>query len=187
MSVLPKTSAFNAFLAAASIVAPLIFTVPALAEGENPSHSTKESAKRGLLIKKVFPMPDVFNWNNHEVAFKESWMEKNPSGHYNLLCFQLIVNNSATEELALQSKTNKSMEFREEGNKGKTLIIGTTVFYPFRSFKRIGRGRGLGEVIHYVEIKDPRTRKVSFRIHTMDHETDTSKPTDLVIVFDELR
>ena len=170
-----------------AMAAIFFFPSAAFAEGEDPSHSTKKSNKRGLLIKRVFPMPDVFNWNNHEVRFKESWMERNPNGHHDLLCFQLIVDNSSTEELALQGKTNRSMEFHEVGKKGKTLIIGSTVFYPFRSFKRIGRGRGLGEIVHYVEIKDPRTSKVSFRIHTMNHDTDVSQPTNIVLTFDELR
>lgn len=187
MFQLTKTQAVICFSTFSAVVAIFFFSAPAIAEGEDPSHSIKESTKRGVLIKKILPMPDVFTWNNHEVRFKESWMEKNPNGHHNLLCFQLIVDNSATEEMALQGKTNRSMEFREEGKRGKTLIIGTTVFFPLRSFKRIGRGRGLGEVVHYVEIKDPRTRKVSLRVHTMDHETDISKPTDTVLTFDDLR
>lgn len=170
-----------------ALAASLVIACPAWAEGEDPSHSVKESTKRGLLLKKVIPMPDVFEWNNHEVRFKESWLEKNPNGHHNLLCFQLIVDNSATEELALQGKSNRSMEFREEGKKRKTLIIGTTVFYPWRSLRRVGRGRGLGEVIHYVEIKDPRTRRVSFRVHTMNHDTDVATPTETVLTFDDLR
>jgi len=169
-----------------AVIFALLVSCPAFAEGEDPSHSIKESIKRGLLIKKVIPMPDVFDWNKHEVSFKEAWLERNPSGHHNLLCFRLTVDNSATEELALQSKTSRSMEFREEGAKRKTFIIGTTVFYPLRSLKHVGRGRGLGEVVHYVEIKDSATKKVSLRIHTMNHETDLSKPTDVVLTFDDL-
>ena len=159
--------------------------VSVLAEGEDPSHSSKESAKRELLIKKVYPMPDVFDWNNHEVSFQESWMERNPNDRHNLLCFRLLVDNSPTKELALQKNANRSMEFREEGSRGDVFVISRSVFYPLRNIKRIGRGSG--EIVHYAEIKDSRVRKVALRIYTNDHNTDTHEKTSVVLNFDDLR
>lgn len=157
--------------------------LPCFAEGEVPSHSSEESIKRELLIKKVFPLPEVFDWNGHEVVFKESWLEKPTSGgHYNLLCFRLSIDQSLTKEFSIQKKTNRSMEFREEGTKGETLLIGTSVFYPLRNFAKIGKG--LGEIVHYVEVKNPRAKKVALRLCTNNHNTDTVEKTETVLRFD---
>ncbi len=159
--------------------------LPCFAEGEIPSHSSEESVKRELLIKKVFPLPEVFDWNGHEVSFKESWLEKPAEGgHYNLLCFRLSVDQSLTKEFSIQKKSNRSMEFREEGTKGETLLIGTSVFYPLRNFAKIGKG--LGEIVHYVEVKNPRAKKVMLRLYTNNHDTDTLEKTETVLRFDEL-
>jgi hypothetical protein len=157
--------------------------LPCFAEGEVPSHSSEEATKRELLIKKVFPLPEVFDWNGHEVVFKESWLEKPASqGHHNLLCFRFAIDQSLTKEFSIQKKTNRSMEFREEGTKGETLLIGTSVFFPLRNFAKIGKG--LGEIVHYVEIKNPRTKKVALRLCTTNHDTDTVEKTDTVLRFD---
>ncbi|MCC7531639.1 MAG: hypothetical protein IT342_24255 [Candidatus Melainabacteria bacterium] len=160
--------------------------LPCFAEGEIPSHSSEESNKRELLIKRVFPLPEVFDWNGHEVAFKESWLERPASaGHYNLLCFRLSVDQSLTKEFSIQKKSNRSMEFREEGTKGETLLIGTSVFYPLRNFAKIGKG--LGEIVHYVEIKNPNAKKVALRVYTNNHDNDTLEKTETVLRFDLLQ
>lgn len=175
----------------APVLSLLVFSImaivpPCFAEGELPSHSSEESIKRELLIKKVFPMPGVFEWNGHEVTFKESWVEKPaPGGHYNLLCFRLSVDNSLTKEYAIQRKTNRSMEFRETGTKGQTLLIGSSVFYPLRNFAKFGKG--LGETVHHVEMKNPFAKKIALRVCTYNHDTDSLEKTDTVLTFDGLR
>jgi len=157
--------------------------LPSLAEGELPSRSSEEAVKRGLLIKKVFPMPEVFDWNDHEVRIKESWYERNPGGRFNLLCFKLLIDESPTLELATQRREFRSMEFREDGGK-ETALIGTSVSYPLRNLTKFKRG--LGELVHYVEIKNPAAKKVVIRLYTLNHTTDQPERTKAVLTFDDL-
>lgn len=160
----------------------------AFAEGENPSHSSAESIKRKLFIKKVFPMPAVFEWNKHEVTFKECWVERPaPGGNHNLLCFRLLLNQSSTEEMEVQKRSNRSIELREVGSKAKTLLSGTHVNYPWRNFKLKKIRNGIGELMHWIEIKEPETKRVSMQIYTMNHDTDRSEKTDVILTFDDLQ
>ncbi len=77
------------------------------------------------------------------------------------------------------------MEFREEGTKGDTLLIGTSVFYPLRNFAKLGKG--LGEIVHYVEMKNPFARRLVLRVCTTNHDTDLVDRTDTLLKFDDLR
>ncbi|HNB23484.1 MAG TPA: hypothetical protein PKZ32_13770 [Candidatus Melainabacteria bacterium] len=159
----------------------------ALSEGELPSRSSLEASKRGILIRKLYPMPDVFDWNNHEVSFKECWYEKPAAGgRHNLLCFRLLVDGSTTQELEIQKTSDRSIEFREDGSKGKTLLSGTQINYPLRNFKLKQIRKGMGEIMHWIEIKDPDTKRVNLRIYTMNHTTDLIDRSNVVLTFDDL-
>jgi|GEM_PF-5980513 len=161
--------------------------VPSMAEGELPSLSSEESVKRGVFIKKLFPMPDVFDWENHEVSFKECWYEKPAvGGRHNLLCFRFRVDQSTTQELEIQKTADRSMEFREEGSKGKILLSGTQINYPLRNFKLKQIRKGLGEIMHWIEIKDPQTERVALRVYTMNHRTDLIGKSKVVLTFDDM-
>lgn len=163
------------------------FPAASFAEGELPSRTSEEAAKRGLLIRKLFPMPDVFDWENHEVSFKECWYEKPaPGGYHNLLCFRLVVDQSTTQELEIQKSSDRSMEFREEGSKGKILLTGTHINYPLRNFKIKQIRKGIGEIMHWIEIKEPDTKQLKLRIYTMNHKTDLTNRSDVVLTFDDL-
>lgn len=165
----------------------MLLPLPASAEGELPSRSAEESAKRGLLIKKLFPMPDVFDWENHEVSFKECWYEKPAiGGRHNLLCFRFRVDQSTTQELEIQKTADRSMEFREEGSKGKILLSGTQINYPLRNFKLKQIRKGMGEIMHWIEIKDPETMRLALRVYTMNHRTDLIGKSKVVLTFDDM-
>lgn len=132
-------------------------------------------------------MPDVFDWENHEVSFKECWYEKPaPGGYHNLLCFRLVVDQSTTQELEIQKSSDRSMEFREEGSKGKILLTGTHINYPLRNFKIKQIRKGMGEIMHWIEIKEPDTKQLKLRIYTMNHKTDLTNRSDVVLTFDDL-
>ena len=156
--------------------------LPAFAEGEIPSHTSQESIKRGLLIRKIYPLPGFFDWNGHQVSFKECWVESpSPTGMHELLCFRFLIDESPTKEFSLQRNNNRSMDFKEEGSRKSTLIIGHSVFFPLRNFAKIGKG--LGEIVHYAELKDRDVRTVALRLYTTNHETDIPEKTDTVLNF----
>jgi len=164
-----------------------ILPLPVSAEGELPSRSSEEAAKRGVLIKKLFPMPDVFDWHGHEVSFKECWYERPAAGgRHNLICFRLRVDQSTTQELEIQKTTDRSLEFREEGSKGRTLLSGVHVNYPLRNFKLKQIRKGMGEIMHWIEVKEPDTKRVAMRVYTMNHRTDLIDKSNTVLTFDDL-
>lgn len=141
-----------------------------------------------MFIKKIFPVPDVFDWNKHEITFKECWYERPASGaRHNLLCFRLIVDQSSTEELEIQKRNNRSIELHEVGNLGRTLLSGVHINYPLRNFKINRIRRGMGELMHWIEIKEPETKRISMRVYTMNHDTDQTEKTDVVLTFDDLQ
>jgi hypothetical protein len=156
--------------------------LPCFAEGEIPSHTSVESIKRGLLIRKLYPLPSVFDWSGHQVSFKECWVETHsPTGMYDLLCFRFLIDDSPTKEFSVQRNNNRSMDFREEGSRKKTLIIGHSVFFPLRNFAKIGKG--LGEIVHYAELKDSNVWAVALMLYTINHDTDNTERTDTVLNF----
>ncbi|HIA53129.1 MAG TPA: hypothetical protein EYN91_13750 [Candidatus Melainabacteria bacterium] len=78
------------------------------------------------------------------------------------------------------------MEFREEGSKGKILLSGTQINYPLRNFKLKQIRKGMGEIMHWIEIKDPETMRLALRVYTMNHRTDLTGKSNVVLTFEDL-
>ncbi len=175
------------FNRAISLAILLAITASASFAGEEQSRSIKESTKREIFIKEVVARPQKFEWEGHAVKLGECWLERNvPSGKLPFICFRLEIDQSFTEELAIQKNKNRSIEFREEGRVGKTLVIASTVIYPIRNYLSRLR-KGTGEIVHFIELPIPLPKRVAIRLCTHNHETDTVEPTNVVLRFEDLR
>ncbi len=156
---------------------------PCLAESEAQSRSIKESTKRGIFLQEVIPRPRSFEWSGHSVSVGECWLERNTEMQKApFLCFRLSIDQSLTEELAIQKNKFRSIEFREEGSVNKTEVISSTVFYPMRNYLSRLR-KGTGEIVHFAELPTPVPKRIAIRLYTNNHETDVHEKSETVLRF----
>lgn len=122
--------------------------------------SVSESKKQGTFVRLV-PVPNYFEWEGHDVAVDESWIDRSdrfwlqrPHEGKEYLLFTLKIDGKRYQECKIQGKERRSIGFeRADGLK--------PVAFLYTRRRAFGQKR-----IYLLELPQPEPKEITFNVET---------------------
>lgn len=142
------------------------------------SSSIQQSCRKGVFLHSVNVHPSTFDWNGHDVAIRECWLERNSTQEHPLLVLSFTIDGKEWKEHYIADKEWKFIELKHTNESSLGSMRFINCFRLSRIWKAIWPlGGAYGNYIHYLAFKSPPPPTLTLTVGTItmhDYRVDPS-------------